>query len=130
MLLPCPETPVRCAVAGHASKSVSILHIIAMHIIASEFRNMLIIVCIFLSILRILHQCVQYNTLQAYQRLQKLHVCMSHDSTIKLMDNVGEGYDQKVVTWKKETEDSILALKQVSKIQFLYTWLYKRRCTI
>ncbi len=49
--------------------------------------------------------------MQVYQRLQKLHVCMSHTGTIRLMDKVGEGFDRKVYAWKKEVEDTNLSMK-------------------
>ena len=37
---------------------------------------------------------------------------------VQLMDMVGEGYDQKVNMWKKEAEDPILSVKQVSNSNF------------
>ena len=42
-----------------------------------------------------------------YNRLQKVGLCLSHRSTIRLVDKFGEGFDQKVVQWKTEIEETM-----------------------
>lgn len=39
-------------------------------------------------------------TLQVFQRLQRLNLCMSHQLTSKLITTIGRGFDAKVYQWK------------------------------
>lgn len=54
-----------------------------------------------------------------YDRLQKVGLCLSHRSTIRL-DNFGEGFDQKVVQWKTEIEETMDASVNVVHIVIIY----------
>lgn len=47
--------------------------------------------------------------LQVYQRLQKIGLCMSHFSTIKLVDSLGEDFDMTVKEWKQVAENKMVA---------------------
>ena len=39
---------------------------------------------------------------QVFQRLQKLNICMSHQSTITLVKQLGSNHDAKVVEWRDD----------------------------
>ena len=39
-----------------------------------------------------------------YDRLQKVGLCLSHGKTVKLVDRLGLGFDEKVMEWKTEIE--------------------------
>ena len=43
-----------------------------------------------------------YN--KVYDRLQKVGLCLSHGKTVKLVDRLGLGFDEKVMEWKTEIE--------------------------
>ena len=45
--------------------------------------------------------------MQVYQWLQKLQLCLSHKQTLKVIDTMGEGFDAKVLIWKKEVEETL-----------------------
>ena len=45
--------------------------------------------------------------MQVYQQLQKLKLCLSHKQTLKVIDMVGEGFDAKVLIWKREVEETL-----------------------
>jgi hypothetical protein len=42
-----------------------------------------------------------------FTRLQKVGLCLSHGSTIKLVDALGKGFDQTVIEWKADAESSM-----------------------
>ena len=42
-----------------------------------------------------------------YDRLQKVGLCLSHGGTIKLVDRLGQGYDEKVLQWKALIESTM-----------------------
>ena len=42
-----------------------------------------------------------------YDHLQKVGLCLSHRSTIRLVDKFGEGFDTKVVQWKTKIEEGM-----------------------
>jgi hypothetical protein len=46
--------------------------------------------------------------LQLYGCLQKLHLCVSYSTTLRVFDKLGEGYDAAVLSWKKEIESKVL----------------------
>lgn len=35
-----------------------------------------------------------------YNRLHKLHLCVSHRDVLKTLDKLGEGFDGKVMQWR------------------------------
>ena len=39
-----------------------------------------------------------------FSRLQKVGLCLSHGSTIKLVDELGKGFDQDVLMWKADAQ--------------------------
>ena len=49
--------------------------------------------------------------LQVFQRLQKAGICLSHSSTVKLVDKLGVHYNSEVMQWKQNTEAKIAAMK-------------------
>ena len=42
-----------------------------------------------------------------YDRLQRVGLCLSHRSIIRLVDKFGEDFDTKVVQWKTKIEESM-----------------------
>ena len=40
-----------------------------------------------------------------YQRLQKLQLFLSHKQTLKVIADMGDGFDAKVRLWKEEAEE-------------------------
>ena len=40
--------------------------------------------------------------MQVYNRLHKLHLCASHQDTLKSLDKLGEGFDNKVMQWRNK----------------------------
>ena len=38
--------------------------------------------------------------MQTFSRFHKLMVCVSHRSTISLMDNIADGHDEEVMEWQ------------------------------
>ena len=44
---------------------------------------------------------------QVFTRLQMIGLCLSRGSTIKLVDELGEGFDQDVLKWKADAESSM-----------------------
>ena len=42
-----------------------------------------------------------------YQRLQKLGLCLSHYQTLKVIDDMGEDFDAKVMMWKGHIEEEM-----------------------
>lgn len=51
-------------------------------------------------------------TLQLFTRLQKMMLCLSRKRTIAYLDEMGEGFDAPVTSWKGILEDVFLR-KQV-----------------
>lgn len=54
--------------------------------------------------------CTRLNTyvyVQVYDRLQKVGLCLSHGRTIKLVDRLGEGFDERVLHWKSLIESTM-----------------------
>lgn len=41
-----------------------------------------------------------YSCIQVYYRLQKIMICMSSDSTQKLIESMGSNHDKAVQQWK------------------------------
>ena len=59
-----------------------------------------------------------------YDRLQKVGLCLSHRSTIRLVDKFGEGFDRKVLQWKTEIEETMDAsVSTVDVVNNYYTLL-------
>lgn len=50
---------------------------------------------------------------QVFTRLQKVGLCLSHGSTIKLVDELGKGFNQRVLEWKADVESSIDAMVSI-----------------
>ena len=48
-----------------------------------------------------------------YERLQKLHLCVSHATTIRMFDKLGQNFDSEVFKWKEELESKVLNNNQV-----------------
>ena len=48
--------------------------------------------------------------LQVFNRLQKLALCMSHRSTVRLIEQLGRGHDSALIQWR----DNVMPLVQVS----------------
>ena len=48
-----------------------------------------------------------FECVQVYDRLQKVGLCLSHGRTIKLVDRLGEGFDEQVLHWKSQIESTM-----------------------
>ena len=55
---------------------------------------------------------------QAYTRLQKLGVCMSHRSTLRMVDSLGKDHDEVVRKWQEE-------LKETINTEMVMTFIYQ-----
>ena len=53
------------------------------------------------------------NLIRLYTRLHKLGICMSHKSTVRLLDKLGEGHDAEV---HRRRED-LLTHIELNKVQ-------------
>ena len=47
---------------------------------------------------------------QVFNRLQKLGLCLSPASTLKLLGNWGEGHDEKIFKWQDSLLERLQAL--------------------
>ncbi len=70
--------------AGHCSKQVSINIALLITQVQSDFVSM-----------------------QVFTRLQRLGICLSHGTTLKTVDGMGQNHDQEVKKWAQELELSI-----------------------
>ena len=61
-------------------------------------------------ILLILITIVIYS--KVYSRLQKACLCLSHKSTVTLVDKLGANYDDAVVNWKDEIFNKLIEVKR------------------
>lgn len=52
-----------------------------------------------------------------FERLQKLHLCMSHSSTIKLFDYIGKDFDSEVLMWKKAIESEVMPSLPLTEVR-------------
>ena len=57
---------------------------------------------------RALYIMVTLFTLQVFNRLHKLHLCSSHRDTLKCLDILGSGYDDKVKLWRDKLTPRII----------------------
>lgn len=66
---------------------------------------------------QVMYMSCKYNFLhfhfQVFNRLQKLNICMSHQTTIKLVDMLGSDFDSKVHQWR---DSLISALDNVTVV--------------
>ena len=61
--------------------------------------------------------------MQVYTRLHKLGICMSHKSTVRLLDKLGEGHDAEVHKWKEDllTHIQLNQVQLTPTLTFIYT---------
>ena len=57
-----------------------------------------------------------YSVLQIYTRLQKLMLCMSHKTTIRLVDQMGKNHDSDVCGWRDEI---LKTMTQPSSVNYI-----------
>ena len=48
-------------------------------------------------------------SMKVYRRLQKLLLCVSHQHSLRCIDELGEGYDDEVMEWKRELENDFIS---------------------
>ena len=64
--------------------------------------------------------------MQVYDRLQKLHLSVSHKTAIRLLDKFSDVFDHDVLKWKDELEMRILSTINNHIGYIKYTlWLLK-----
>lgn len=56
---------------------------------------------------------------QVHQRLQKLNVCVSHSSVIRLLDKVGSGFDAKVIKWRDDITATLDSTNEIVSCAFI-----------
>ncbi len=44
---------------------------------------------------------------KVYQRIQKVGICLSHQSTVNLVEGLGDHFDRKVKEWQKIAESKL-----------------------
>ena len=49
---------------------------------------------------------------KVFNRLHKACLCLSHRSTISIIDQFGEDYDEPVISWRNETLESLLQVSE------------------
>ena len=49
---------------------------------------------------------------KVFYRLHKACLCLSHQSTISIIDQFGEDYDEPVISWLNETLESLLQVSE------------------
>ena len=57
---------------------------------------------------------------QDISRLNRLGICSSHDTSIRVQNRMGEAFDEDIIEWKEdieETKQKILLLEEVKKVQ-------------
>ena len=54
-----------------------------------------------------------HSLYQVYTRLQCLNVSMSHSSTIRVIDKIGQTFDNKALTWKEKLLNMLIAELEV-----------------
>ena len=59
--------------------------------------------------------------MQVYTQLQRLLLCLSHKSTIRTIDKLGDGHDQAVIKWKNSLEQLLMASNEVCRKLILST---------
>ena len=52
--------------------------------------------------------------MQVYTQLQRLLLCLSHKSTIRTIDKLGDGHDQAVIKWRNNLEQ-LMASNEVCR---------------
>lgn len=52
-----------------------------------------------------------------FERLQKLQLCMSHSSTIRLFDAIGEDFDSEVLEWKEVIETEVMPSLPLNEVR-------------
>ena len=60
-------------------------------------------------------------TLQVFQRLQKLNICMSHQASVTLVNKLGSDYDAKVIEWR---ESLLEGIEEVMQSNCIYKYSY------
>lgn len=62
-------------------------------------------------------------TFQVYDRLQKLSLCVSYRTLLRLLDKIGTDYDQEVKNWSNSLLSTIpdLIIDGVSSTNFMVT---------
>ena len=86
---------------------------------------------------------LHYNTtiiiildVQAFTRLQKLMVSLSHSGLITLMDNIAVGHDEEVLKWKDKisltlsqcSRSEVIVIIMVISIIFFINFAQTNRC--
>jgi len=52
-------------------------------------------------------QSVFFYIIQVYQNLQPLHICMSYQTTLNILDRISEDHDVEVQFWSDELKKCI-----------------------
>ena len=80
-----------------------------------------------LMIRRFCYRFTPFFKIQVFVRLQKLGLCVSHSSTIKMLTCVGKDFDSKVLAWKSTIESELMPsipLHQVNNIAIVFAYYY------
>ena len=67
-------------------------------------------------VLQCLHKYIIYTfindtVLQVFTRLHKLHLCLTHASLLRVLDEAAEGHDELVIGWQYTQEQNAISLK-------------------
>lgn len=54
------------------------------------------------------------SDVKVFERLQKLNICVSHYTTIKLVNEIGSGHDSRVCQWRDSLCKGLDILESVS----------------
>ena len=54
---------------------------------------------------------------KVFERLQKLQLCMSHSSTIRLFDAIGKDFDSEVLQWKEVIETELMQSHPLNEVR-------------
>lgn len=56
---------------------------------------------------------------KVYDRLQKLHISVSHKTAIRLLDNFSDIFDRDVLKWKDELAERVLNCTNINQVSYM-----------
>lgn len=62
----------------------------------------LMTICLYAMKVSVLNFCIQ-----VYNRLQKINICMSHQTVVRLIDQLGMDHDTDVKEWQSQLEQTL-----------------------
>ena len=67
-----------------------------------------------------MHYLINLYFLKVYSRLQKACLCLSHKSTVSLVDKLGANFDVVVINWKDKIFDNLIEVRMLKVVIFMH----------